>query len=276
MTCDFSGIRLPPICDLTEREISDYAGHLGIERFETEEQCGTRQLSMIKRLERRGLLNSVQRDHLMFVMEHGLPLDWHDLSAACHFARRAVKLEVLMAHREALLGWSQPLVHATCMFSKWQVSVEDLPTVKPRSIAKSVARVLPYGVIGTGAVELTHIERPDGLIVAPHVHLVCAAPDPSKIGPALQWLKRQELNRRPERVDLIRKGEEGVVINYAHKRLASKRVPYVDDDGYSRARQLPLAAKWEAELDAWLMSLKASDLAFTVGMKRNGSFLVRA
>lgn len=271
----FQAVELLKPHQFTSTFVANLMDEIGINNFDTPDQCKIKQLAMLESFNRLGYQISESFEKDLYASSHGsLGDDWRNRTAACYFANRMARLEALHSHRAAMLQTSMPMYLVTCAFSEDEVDPSNLPWCRPELVAARSARAVPKGSLATGGVEGVFVESAERNVIAVHTHFVVATVDVDKLQRNLRRIHKSELNRRPVRIDKIASGEEGIAINYARKRHPEKHVPYKDEFGYARRRHLPLSSKWQALYDGWLAGSQVRDFGFTVGMKRNGRFLV--
>jgi hypothetical protein len=258
-----------------ERNRHERMAQLGLDDFETVEQCSERQVKMAKRL------NDAQKPKLG-------GRDWQacrpDCCACtqcrdgCWFASRRHRFELITEAHRLLSSHSGPLAFVSIAHPKWELPVGKLNQANINAVRQWLYRrfkKLGKNVITVGGFEVSLNVDLDGTRTwAGHVHLVVAGVEKSSLKKALQIEKRYRFRPFSRPVDVRDVKNLGRQLGYSLKRVARRRVAYVDGQGRQNRNQANLTLSEQREFDAWLLGLLAGERTILIGCRLHGDRLL--
>jgi hypothetical protein len=246
---------------------------LGLPDFETAQQCSERQQQMARRFERAGEL---QHD-----------ADWRECEPnfcaarpcrdGCWFASRRHRYEMITEAHSLLTSQTGDLQFTTITHPKWEMPVGKLAEANVPAVRQWLYRrfkCLGSGVIAVGGFEASlNIELDGSSTWAGHVHLIVAGCDRQSLKKALQIERhyREKPYLRP--VDIRDVGNLGRQLGYSLKRIARRRVAYMDGQGRQNRNQANLSSSEQREFDCWLLGLPVGARTILIGCRAHGSRL---
>lgn len=264
---------VPEVAGMSATQLDARIAALGVRCFESVDAAGDRQ----KRMLHRAGGDVHFRDIVACNCRHG-PNHWRDCSAACHFATRLFRAELLLSEPAIFAGHDHPAAFFTVVPSRWRVSASALEKLDPRRLAAQITRALrdmeAPGLRASFDIETSFCEEGGVRYWAPHVHGLINAASLRNIRAALGPLIADDLNRRPLKLRCVPPSEIAVILNYASKRVDTLKVRYFTADDRPRWRKLPLPRREQVALDAWRCGFPVGFTHTRVGFKRNGAFLV--
>jgi hypothetical protein len=253
---------------------------LGLPDFETVQQCSERQQKMVSRFERAGEL---QHD-----------AGWQECEPnfcaatpcreGCWFASRRHRYQMiteghrLLSSQPGLLS-SQPgdLFFVTITHPKWQLPIGKLAKANIPAVRQWLYRRfkrLGSGVIAVGGFEASLNVELDGTSTwAGHVHLVVAGTDRKSLKKALQIEKHHRSKPYLRPVDVRAVPDLGRQLGYSLKRIARRRVAYIDGQGRQNRNQSNLSSSEQREFDAWLLGLPVGARTILIGFRAHAGRL---
>jgi hypothetical protein len=245
----------------------------GLPDFETVQQCSERQQKMARRFERAGEL------------QH--EMDWQecepDFCAArpcrdgCWFASRQHRYRMITEAHSLLTSHSGDLHFVTITHPKWEVPVGSLSEANVPAVRQWLYRRckrLGASAIAVGGFEASlNIELDGASTWAGHVHLVVAGCDKQSLKKAFQIEKHYRVKPYLRPVDIRDVGKLGRQLGYSLKRIARRRVAYIDGQGRQNRNQANLSSSEQREFDCWLLGLPVGARTILIGCRAQGSRL---
>jgi hypothetical protein len=245
---------------------------LGLPDFETPQQCSKRQQKMARRFERAGEL---QPD-----------AEWQECEPnfcaarpcrdGCWFASRQHRYQMITeAHR--LLGQAGDLHFVTITHPKWELPVGELSQSNIPAVRQWLYRrfkKLSTSAIAVGGFEASlNIELDGASTWAGHVHLVVGGSDRASIKTAFQIEKHYRSKPHLRPVDVRKVDDLGRQLGYSLKRIARRRVAYIDGQGRQNRNQCNLSSSEQREFDGWLLGLPVGARAILIGCRAHAGQL---
>ena len=237
---------------------------IGLDDFETCEECSERNNKMFKRLypsshPRRGIVAHGRRQvYEPIIYADG---DW--------LASREHRLNLIPQAYDLLSAHRGPLYFATIAHPRWQVPLDQLAKANIAAALQWLRRrtggISDLIVVG-GFEPSVRVE----LIGAPcwsgHLHLVVAGVERPMLRSALRL--QPHLRHRGARPVTV----EDVVclarcLGYATKRIGTRSVAYVGENGRQQRRNLPLNTEEQNEFDRWLLGLPLGSRTILMGCR---------
>jgi hypothetical protein len=228
---------------------------LDLPDFETVQQCRERQQKMVRRFERAGELQ-----HLS---------DWQECERnfcaaapcrdGCWLASRRHRYQMITEGHRLLSSQPGDLLFATITHPKWEKPVGNLSEANIGAVKQWLYRhfkELGPGVIAIGGFEVSlNIELDGTSTWAGHVHLVVAGTDKDSLKKALQIERHHRTKPYLRPVDVRAVPDLGRQLGYSLKRIARRRVAYIDGQGRQNRNQSNLTSSEQREFDGWLLDL---------------------
>jgi hypothetical protein len=246
--------------------------HLGLPDFETVQQCSSRQQLMARRFKKAG----DQYGEATWAM------CTQDLCAStscqdgCWFASRRHRYKMITEAHRMLSGRPGDLLFVTVTHPNW-----ELPLGKLGEANISTARQWLYrrfkrlgsGVVAVGGFEASLNVELDGTSTwAGHVHLVVAGVDRKYVRKALQ-LEARHRKRYARPLDVRDVANLGRQLGYSLKRIARRRVAYIDRQGRQNRNHTNLSSAEQREFDGWLLGLLVGDRTILIGCRAHAGQL---
>jgi hypothetical protein len=245
----------------------------GLPDFETVQQCRERQQKMARRSERAGEL------HQLAGSEECEP----DFCAAapcrdgCWFASRRHRYQMITEAHRLLSDQPGDLLFATITHPKWELPVGKLAKANIPAVRQWLYRRfknLGTNVIAVGGFEASLNVELDGTSTwAGHVHLVVGGSDRASIKTAFQIEKHYRVKSYLRPVDIRDVGCLGRQLGYSLKRIARRRVAYIDGQGRQNRNQSNLTSSEQREFDGWLLGLPVGARTILIGCRAHGKRL---
>jgi hypothetical protein len=246
---------------------------LGLPDFETLQQCADRQQQMVRRFNKTGEL---QHD-----------AEWQECAPnfcaatpcreGCWFASRHHRYQMITEAHQLLSSQAGDLFFATITHPKWELPVGDLNQANIPAVGQWLYRrckKLGTGMIAVGGFEVSLNVELDGTSNwAGHVHLVVAGTDKLSLKKAFQIEKhhRSKPYLRPVDVrDVLNLGRQ---LGYSLKRIARRRVAYIDGQGRQNRNQSNLSSSEQREFDGWLLGLPVGARTILIGCRAHAGQL---
>ncbi len=246
---------------------------IGLEKFETIEQCTVRNMEMIARF--RHLSNDLSGVHDKFAASafdrhmSGWDGDW--LASRGHRSRI-----IPQAYRILDLN-PGPLFFVTIVHPKWEIAEGCLRSSNIHAAKQWLRRRLQQmkrRIVAIGGFECSlRIDQPK-IAWAGHFHFVVAGAPYDELREALTIEAHYLTTRYSKPVVIQPIGDLASRIGYSTKRVVNQNVAYRGRNGRQQRRQLPLALKHQIESDLWLLSLRAGDRTFLYGCRHHHGTLV--
>jgi hypothetical protein len=246
---------------------------LGLPDFETVQQCSERQQQMARRFERAGEL---QHD-----------ADWQECEPkfcaatpcrdGCWFASRRHRYQMITEGHQLLSNQPGDLYFVTVTHPKWELPVEKLaeaniPAVRQWLYRRS--RQLGTSVTAVGGFEVSlNIELDEISTWAGHVHLVVAGSDRQSLKKAFKIENHYRSKPYLRPVDVRTVENLGRQLGYSLKRIARRRVAYIDGQGRQNRNQSNLSSSEQREFDGWLLGLAVGARTILIGCRAHGTKL---
>jgi hypothetical protein len=261
---------------LTENEHEERVlmANLGLPDFETWEQCAERQKQMVRRLQ-----NVDRRRSQNFDWPHCGP----DACACspcldgCWFSSRRHRYQMI-TEAQRLFSTQKTVLHfVSVAHPKWELPVGNLNQANIKAVQQWLYRRLKQlgtTVVAVGGFEVSLNVDLDGTSCwAGHVHLVIAGSDKPTLKKALQIEKHYRSRPHSRPVDVRDVDNLGRRLGYSLKRIARRRVAYIDDQGRQNRNQVNLHSSDQREFDAWLLGLRVGDRTILIGCRAHGNQL---
>lgn len=264
---------IPDIARVPTSRLDARIAALGVQQFESAATVQRRQQRMLHCAG----ADLRFRDIAACDCRHGPP-HWRDCSAACHFATRLFRAELLLSEPAVFALEGHPAVFFTVVPSRWRLQVDALDQLDPHPLAAELARALRGldlpALRASFDIETSLCEEGGVRYWAPHVHGMCVGISRRRARDALLHIVANDLNRRPLMLNDVPTSDVAAVINYMTKRVDTMKVRYFNSGDRPRWRKLPLRRPEQLALDAWRCGFPVGFTHNRVGFKRNGAFLV--
>jgi hypothetical protein len=245
---------------------------LGLPDFETWQQCTDRQRQMARRFKHAGQ----QSRH-----------DWQkcepDACACtpcldgCWFASRRHRYQTITGAHRLFTTQTGALHFVTVAHPKWELPVGNLNQANINGVRQWLYRrfkQLGTNVVAVGGYEVSLNVNLDGKSTwAGHVHLVVAGSDKPSLKKALQIEKHHRRRPFSRPVDVRDVDNLGRRLGYSLKRIAKRRVAYIDGQGRQNRNQANLHSSEQREFDDWLLGLSVGDRTILIGCRAHGNQL---
>jgi hypothetical protein len=257
-----------------ERDQRLLMADLGLPDFETWEQCEERQKQMARRFKNADELRPRK-------------LDWEECEPeacacspcrdGCWFASRHDRYQMITEAHRLFTTQSTDLAFVTVAHPKWELPVGNLDQANINAARQWLYRrfkQLSTTVIAVGGFEASLNVNLDGTTYwAGHVHLVVAGSDKPSLRKALQIEKHHRLRPFSRPVDVRDVDNLGRRVGYSLKRIAKRRVAYIDGQGRQNRNQCNLHSSEQREFDNWLLDLLIGDRTILIGCRAHGGQL---
>jgi hypothetical protein len=257
----------------TEQEQHELMADLGLGDFETWQQCTERQQLMARRLK-----NADER-RPTFGWEECEP-DFCACSPCrdgCWFASRRHRYQLITEAHRLFTTQTGDVHFITVAHPKWELPVGDLDQANIDAVRQWLYRrfkKLGTSVVAAGGFEVSLNVDLDGTRYwAGHVHLVVAGSNRSALKKALQIERHHRPRPFSRPVDVRDVDNLARRLGYSLKRIARRRVAYIDGQGRQNRNQANLSASEQREFDDWLLSLVAGDRTILIGCRAHGNQL---
>jgi hypothetical protein len=253
-----------------DRKRSKVMAKLGLPDFETVQQCNERQQQMARRFERAGELQD--------------DADWQECEPnfcaatpcreGCWFASRRHRYEMITEGHRLLSNQPGDLLFVTITHPKWELPVGDLAKANIPAVTQWLyrrSRQLSTSVIAVGGFEVSlNIELDGTSTWVGHVHLVVAGTDRQSLKKAFQIEKHHRSRPYVRPVDVRAVPDLGRQLGYSLKRIARRRVAYIDGQGRQNRNQSNLTSSEQREFDGWLLGLAVGARTILIGCRAHG------
>jgi hypothetical protein len=169
------------------------------------------------------------------------------------------------------------LFFVTITHPKWELPVGQLAEANIPAVRQWLYRRfkrLGWGVIAVGGFEASLNVELDGTSTwAGHVHLVVAGTDRQNLKKALQVEKHHRSKPYLRPVDVRAVDDLGRQLGYSLKRIARRRVAYIDGQGRQNRNQSNLSSSEQREFDGWLLGLAVGARTILIGCRAHGTKL---
>jgi len=245
---------------------------LGLENFETWEECAERQSRMVRRF----------KGHQRRPVPNWKRCDPEDCAASqcpdgCWFASRRYRYLMILEAYRLLSTHSGDLSFVSVAHPRWERSQGSLCQANVDAARQWLYRrftKLGGNVIAVGGFEPSlNVELDGRSYWAGHVHLVVAGATKDAIKRILSIEKRYRATPYARPVDVRDVGNLCRQLGYSLKRFAERRIAYIDEQGRQNRRPLPLNSTEQREFDAWLLSLPVGARTILIGCRLHGSRL---
>ena len=108
---------------------------------------------------------------------------------------------------------------------------------------------------------------------AGHVHFVVAGSDRHSLKKAFQIERYYRVKPYLRPVDVRAVDDLGRQLGYSLKRIARRRVAYIDGQGRQNRNQSNLSSSEQREFDGWLLGLPVGARTILIGCRAHGSRL---
>jgi hypothetical protein len=251
---------------------------LGIEKFETVEQCSRRQVKMIKQLKEYGVRGEVLRSLRLCGTEG---CGNYQCCEACHFATRQYRINMIPRAARIVGQFSNKIYQATVVHPKWQYPVGSLVNMNIAAAHQWMRRKLApleNSVLAIGSFEVSlNVEQDGSKHWAGEMTLIVAGSPKQELRNALTPKKPKTQTKAKARRRcpvMVRKVKHlGYQLGYSLKRFGERRIAYVDGQGRQNRRHLPLKKDEQLEFDSWLTTLPIGERTFCFNCRRNGERL---
>jgi hypothetical protein len=258
----------------SEREQRKLMEDLGLPDFETLQQCSDRQRQMARRFQ-----NVDRQRTVNWIWERCEP----DACACspcrdgCWFASRHHRYQMITEAHRLLSAQTGHLYFVTIAHPKWELPVGQLNTIKINPVRQWLyRRVKQLGttVTAVGGFEASlNIDLDGTSCWAGHVHLAVAGSDKPSLKKALQIEKHHRPRPFSRPVDVRDVDNLGRRLGYSLKRIAKRRVAYIDGQGRQNRNQSNLSTSEQREFDNWLLGLLVGDRTMLIGCRAHGGQL---
>jgi hypothetical protein len=258
------------LCERGPRKQRKVMTKLGLPDFETVQQCSERQQQTVRRFERAGEL---QHD-----------ADWTECKPGfcaatlcrdgCWFASRDHRYQTITEGHRLLSDQPKDLLFVTITHPKWELPIgklaeANIPAVRQWLYRRS--RQLGTSAIAVGGFEVSlNIELDGTTTWAGHVHLVVAGTDKDSLKKAFQIEKHYRSKPYLRPVDVRGVEKLGRQLGYSLKRIARRRVAYIDGQGRQNRNQSNLTSSEQREFDGWLLGLTVGARTILIGCRAHG------
>jgi hypothetical protein len=256
-----------------ERRQHEVMAKLGLPDFETVQQCSERQQRMARRFERAGELPH--------------DAEWQECEPnfcatapcrdGCWFASRRHRYQMITEGHRLLSSLPGDLFFVTITHPKWELPVGQLAEANIPAVRQWLYRRfkrLGSGVIAVGGFEASlNVELDGASTWAGHVHLVISGSDKKSLKQALQIEKHHRSKPYLRPVDVRAVPDLGRQLGYSLKRIARRRVAYIDGQGRQNRNQSNLSSSEQREFDGWLLGLAVGARTILIGCRAHGKRL---
>jgi hypothetical protein len=246
---------------------------LGLLDFETVQQCSERQQKMVRRFER---ACELQHDAEWAECEPGFCAA-RPCRDGCWFASRQHRYQMITEAHSLLTSHSGDLHFVTITHPKWELPVGELSQSNIPAVRQWLYRrfkKLSTSAIAVGGFEASlNIELDGASTWAGHVHLVVGGSDRASIKTAFQIEKHYRSRPYLRPVDVRGVENLGRQLGYSLKRIARRRVAYIDGQGRQNRNQSNLSSSEQREFDGWLLGLPVGARTILIGCRAHGSRL---
>jgi hypothetical protein len=243
---------------------------VGLPDFETVQQCSERQRLIARRFERAGEL------------QH--EMDWGECEPGfcaatpcregCWFASRHHRYQMITEGHRLLSDQPGDLHFVTITPPKWELPVGQLAEANIPAVRQWLYRrfkKLGSGVMAVGGFEASLNVELDGTSTwAGHVHLVVAGSEKATLKKAFQIEKHHRSRPYLRPVDVRAVDDLGRQLGYSLKRIARRRVAYIDGQGRQNRNQSNLTSSEQREFDGWLLGLAVGARTILIGCRAHG------
>jgi hypothetical protein len=194
----------------------------------------------------------------------------------CWFASRRHRYQTITeGHR--VLGQAGDLHFITITHPKWELPVGKLAEANVPAARQWLYRRfkrLGTKAIAVGGFEVSLNVELDGTTTwAGHAHLVISGTDRPSLKKAFQIEKHYRVKPYLRPVDIRDVGNLGRQLGYSLKRIARRRVAYIDGQGRQNRNQSNLSSSEQRESDGWLLGLPVGARTILIGCRAHGSRL---
>jgi hypothetical protein len=253
-----------------ERRQRKAMAKLGIPDFEMVQQCGDRQQQMGRRFERAGELQD-EAEWAECETEFCAATPCRD---GCWFASRRHRYQMITEGHRLLSDQTESLHFVTITHPRWELPIgrlaeANIPAVRQWLYRRS--RQLGTSAIAVGGFEASlNIELDGSSTWAGHVHLVVAGTDKQRLRKAFQIEKHYRVESYLRPVDIRDVDCLGRQLGYSLKRIARRRVAYIDGQGRQNRNQSNLSSSEQREFDGWLLGLPVGARTILIGCRAHG------
>jgi hypothetical protein len=258
----------------TEREQRELMVNLGLPDFETWQQCSDRQRKMARRFK-----NADEQSPQK--------LDWEECEPefcacspcldGCWFASRHHRYQMITQAHDLFTTQTGDLSFVTVAHPKLELPVGTLDQANIDAARQWLYRRLKQlgtSVIAVGGFEASLNVNLDGTTRwAGHVHLVVAGSDKPSLKRALQIEQHHRSRSYSRPVDVRDVDNLARRLGYSLKRIAKRRVAYIDGQGRQNRNQANLHSLEQREFDNWLLGLLVGDRTILIGCRAHGNQL---
>jgi hypothetical protein len=256
-----------------DRKRRKVMAEVGLPDFETVQQCRERQQKMARRFERAG---DLQHDNAWQECEPKFCAAT-PCRDGCWFASRRHRYQMITEGHRLLSNQPGDLLFATITHPKWELPIGKLAEANIPAVRQWLYRRfkrLGSGVIAVGGFEVSlNIELDGTTTWAGHVHLVVAGTDRQSLKKAFQIEKHYRSRPYLRPVDVRAVDDPGRQLGYSLKRIARRRVAYMDGQGRQNRNQSNLTSSEQREFDGWLLGLEVGARTILIGCRAHGSRL---
>jgi hypothetical protein len=165
----------------------------------------------------------------------------------------------------------------TITHPRWELPVGKLAEANIPAVRQWLYRrfkKLDASVIAVGGFEASlNIELDGSSTWAGHVHLVVAGSNRPSLKKAFQIERHYRVKPYLRPVDIRDVGNLGRQLGYSLKRIARRRVAYMDGQGRQNRNQANLSSSEQREFDRWLLGLLVGARTILIGCRAHGSRL---
>jgi hypothetical protein len=246
---------------------------LDLPDFETVQQCSERQQKMVRRFERAGEL---QHDTEWQSCEPGFCAAT-PCREGCWFASRRHRYRMITEGHRLLSNQTKDLLFVTVTHPKWELPIGKLAEANIPAVRQWLYRRfkrLGASAIAIGGFEVSlNIELDGTSAWAGHVHLVVAGSDRPSLKKAFQIERHYRATPYLRPVDVRAVPDLGRQLGYSLKRIARRRVAYIDGQGRQNRNQSNLSSSEQREFDGWLLDLPVGARTILIGCRAHGTKL---
>lgn len=245
---------------------------VGLPDFETPESVSRQQERMVRRLDRRGLLD----DHMEMKTCAGVCELPGLCSAACWVKRREYRAYLIPEATRLMFGYSKYVHTVSVVHPRYQVAPGKLSQFSLGAFKQQLARRLKKlersigkRVVAIGAIELTLDVELDGTTVwSPHAHLVVWG-NVTKKQFRKALLPSKKFRHPREKLVVVKPAlAPGRALGYATKRHPQLRQAYKSEkNGRQHRRKVKLPTSALNEHDTWLLSVPRDEPFFLHGIR---------
>jgi hypothetical protein len=257
-----------------EQEQRELMADLGLRDFETWQQCGDRQRQMARRFQ-----NADRQRSINWIWERCEP----DACACtlckdgCWFASRHHRYQMITEAHRVFTTQTGDLHFVRVAHPKWELPVGNLHQANINAVRQWLYRrfkQLDTTVTAVGGFEASLNVDLDGTSYwAGHVHLVVAGSDKPSLKKALQIEKHYRSRPYSRPVDVRDVDNLARRLGYSSKRIARRRVAYIDGQGRQNRNKANLSSSEQREFDGWLLGLSVGDRTILIGCRSHGGQL---